>query len=224
MSKRAFSALELTGYVGVCALALWIRLPLAPSAMTILLGGAIVLYPLISSLLQKKSVAEMGLDPKAFWPGVRLCLILVLIAGPLLYWEARKTGFVAYGGRFVLRFGAWQIPGSLPLFFTLYPLFAILQQYIFLGFLFDRLTVVLKGRRRWAAAGTAALFVASHVPNPTLTLVTIGAGPLFVALFLRHRNFIPIACLHGVLGALLFFILQRHAVSLTVGVSYLLRR
>jgi len=75
-----------------------------------------------------------------------------------------------------------------------------LQQYGLLCFFYRRFDELLPGR--WpamlAAAGTFALF---HLPNPFLTLVTLGAGVLSIWLYRRIPNVWALGFFHGVLAS-----------------------
>jgi hypothetical protein len=75
-----------------------------------------------------------------------------------------------------------------------------LQQYGLLCFFYRRLGELLPGR--WppifAAAGMFALF---HLPNPFLTLVTLGAGVLSAWLYRRIPNVWALGLFHGLLAS-----------------------
>jgi hypothetical protein len=84
-----------------------------------------------------------------------------------------------------------------------------LQQYGLLCFFYRRLDELLPGR--WpatlAAAGAFALF---HLPNPFLTLATLGAGVLSVWLYRRIPNVWVLGFFHGVLASALSRALPAH--------------
>jgi len=84
-----------------------------------------------------------------------------------------------------------------------------LQQYGLLCFFYRRLGELLPGR--WpamlAAAGVFALF---HLPNPFLTLLTLGTGVLSAWLYRRIPNVWVLGFFHGLLASALSRALPAH--------------
>jgi hypothetical protein len=88
-----------------------------------------------------------------------------------------------------------------------YSLWAMLQQYCFLGFFNGRLRKGFgpgRGRRLVVALGTGAVFAALHPPAWWLVLATFPVGVLYGWLFQedRYRNLFVIGVTHGVAGTL----------------------
>ncbi|MBI3268136.1 MAG: CPBP family intramembrane metalloprotease [Planctomycetes bacterium] len=81
-----------------------------------------------------------------------------------------------------------------------YPAWGLIQQCAFQAFAHNRL-LEATGRRRWSAVLAALLFGFAHVPNVHLTVATLAGGAFFSYLFAKHRNLLPIALWHGLLGA-----------------------
>jgi membrane protease YdiL (CAAX protease family) len=85
---------------------------------------------------------------------------------------------------------------------------AFLQQFCLLGFLLPRLCE-LSGRPRSAAVVAAAVFALFHLPNPFLTLVTLGGGLMLCWLYLRVPNLIAAAVAHAIASTLVSTMLPR---------------
>jgi membrane protease YdiL (CAAX protease family) len=81
---------------------------------------------------------------------------------------------------------------------TQYAVWAVVQQFILQSFFYVRLESLLGGRRAvWA---TAALFGATHIPSPVLTVVSLLGGLFFCEMFRRYRNIFPLGLAHAFLG------------------------
>ena len=220
LSVRTIALAELAGYAALCWVMLWTRFPDEDPAIAGALGATILMYPAASQWLGKRSWRECGLDTAAFWPALRFCLVAACILVPAILLASPGRGFQIYGDRFRLQVGTWSVPGSTALFVALYPVYAVAQQYIFLGFIYRRFEILLQGRATIAAALTIAAFVLSHLPNPILMAASLIGGAIFAGIFRRHRNFLPIAVLHALLGIASFNLLQRLTPSFAVGKSY----
>jgi membrane protease YdiL (CAAX protease family) len=77
----------------------------------------------------------------------------------------------------------------------------ILQQAFFLGYLFQRWSVLIQNPLL-AVFFNALFFAYAHLPNPSLVLVTALAGLFFGLLFLKVPNVLAIGLAHGVLSLL----------------------
>ena len=108
---------------------------------------------------------------------------------------------------FLLAYG-WFTGAALPshFFYTLglYPLWGILQQLVFQGFVLENFRRLGAG---WVSIPLAAVFYALvHWPSPFMLWATGVAGLGFSLLYWFHRNVIPIGVAHGLLGACLFYL------------------
>ncbi len=88
---------------------------------------------------------------------------------------------------------AWPNPASAaPLL-----LWALFQQFCLTSYLLNRLREIL-GRDLAAAGAAALLFSLLHLPNPFLTLYTLGGGAIIACLFLRWPSLPAAALAHAV--------------------------
>ncbi len=87
----------------------------------------------------------------------------------------------------------------------LYPFWGVIQQFLFQSLLHARL--VRLGLAPWSVLVTAAVFAAVHAHNPELAVLAFPFGLLSSWLFLRRPNIIPIGIAHGVLGAMVYYLL-----------------
>lgn len=92
-------------------------------------------------------------------------------------------------------------------------LFGIAQQYILLGFYHRGITRLVSAPPA-ALFLTALVFAAFHLPNPFLTLVTLVAATIAVAIYQRSPNLWVTGLTHGVISFFLYYSLP---VSLTAG-------
>jgi len=96
-----------------------------------------------------------------------------------------------------------------------YPVWALLQQVYFLGFLQPRFERLAPGRP--AVAATGCLFALIHLPNLPLAGLTLPFGLVYASIFGRTRNLYALAVVHGILGALLDEVID---LNLVVGPNY----
>jgi len=95
------------------------------------------------------------------------------------------------------------LPPTVFLLLALYPLWALAQQFAFQGLLHRGLTLLI--RAPWIqVVVTAATFAAVHAGNPTLVLLTFGAGVMWSLLYRRWPNLWLLAASHTVLAALAY--------------------
>lgn len=90
----------------------------------------------------------------------------------------------------------------------LYPLWGILQQLIFQGFILENLRRL--GLRWLSVPLTAFAYSLVHYPSPLMLVFTALAGAGFSTIYYRTRNIIPLGIAHGILGACLYYFLYGH--------------
>jgi hypothetical protein len=88
-----------------------------------------------------------------------------------------------------------------PLRFGEYCAFCLLQQ-VGLNSLIQNRALSLMDSEGIASAVSGAIFAAMHFPNPVLVPATFLLGAVTAWLFARHRNILPLAVGHAVLGTL----------------------
>ncbi len=115
----------------------------------------------------------------------------LLFVGPLLFLLARGYFTMVLPSHFYYTLG-------------LYPLWGILQQLVFQGFVLENFRRLGAG---WVSIPLTALFYGFvHWPSPFMLWATGVAGLGFSTLYWFHRNVIPIGVAHGILGACLFYL------------------
>lgn len=97
------------------------------------------------------------------------------------------------------RVGNWHLLAALLLYFP----WAVLQQFVFQFFLLGRLLYLLPPPV--ALAVTALSFSAVHFPRVPVMAGTLVAGFVWAAIYRRHRELLPLAASHAVLGATLHY-------------------
>ena len=114
--------------------------------------------------------------------------VAVSYAGAVLVWHHD-----AVGQRALTWPDAWDV--------TVFVFKAFVQQLCLLAFLLTRLRDIL-GRDVSAVLATAVIFAFFHLPNPFLTLYTLGAGLIAASLYLRWPNVLAAALAHAAASAI----------------------
>lgn len=83
--------------------------------------------------------------------------------------------------------------------FWTYALWAMVQEFVLLGFFFMRLLRLLESRKK-AILVTAGLFTLAHLPNPVLMPLVFVWELIASAVFLRWRNLYTLGMAHAILG------------------------
>lgn len=105
--------------------------------------------------------------------------------------------------------------------FAGYAVWAAVQQFLLVGFFFLRLERLLPGKFLPVIAATS-LFALAHLPNPILTPITFVWGLCACLVFQRHRNLLPLAIAHALLGIGVSITVPPAAVhNMRVGLGYL---
>ncbi len=100
----------------------------------------------------------------------------------------------------------FQFPAhTLPLF-LIYPIWGVIQQFLVLGILVSNLEKIgALGQKPIILVLVGALvFGAIHLPDPVLTAATTILALVYVPLFLKHRNVLPLGVVHGWIGTLFY--------------------
>lgn len=79
-----------------------------------------------------------------------------------------------------------------------YPIWAFLQQFLLQSFFYLRFEAVLGARR--ALLANTLLFTVAHLPNLTLTGMTLFGALFFTGMFRKYRSIYPLGIVHALLG------------------------
>jgi len=213
-SAGVLAALELSLFAAGYWFCFWRAPGRIDPSLLFPLTVALIVFPFVLNALRGLRLAEVGYDFTRFGEGMSAAVVLV---APLL----AAVPFMGRGHPLVTAalLGVVRLHLSSPaLTVAAWLLFALLQQSILMGFVFHRLRR-LSGSPSVSVAGTAALFALSHWPNLPLFAITLCGGLVFGCLFLRCRNVIPLACLHGAATLFIFSFLSG-AVAFSVGRAY----
>ena len=139
---------------------------------------------------------------------------LLLLAGPTLLGIGALI-FASYLTH------SLHLPQRFTVRLSLLPLWAVLQQYIMLGFTYQRLRQLLVAGQ--AVIITAGLFAFVHAPNLSLMLLTFVGGLIWSFIYERAPNLFASAISHALLSATVLITVPESILpSMTVGYHYLL--
>lgn len=140
--------------------------------------------------------ADVGLRFDNVGPAVRLAAAVGI---PLVVFGVARAAFagVHEPARFVLAL-------------VLYPIWGVVQQAFFQGVVHEALRHLGYGWR--AIPMTAAVFGLVHYPSAFLMQATAVGGLLFSWMYARHPNALPIGVLHGIFGAMLYYVFRQQDV------------
>jgi hypothetical protein len=132
--------------------------------------------------------------------GIRLDNVKPAALACLAFLLPAAAGLLAYR---YLR--GWRpLPATSLVLFALYPVWGLIQEFVVQGLVagnLERLGV----SRVVIIAAVAVIFGLAHVPDWPLVAITMGAGAFWTVIFLRTRNLIPLAIIHGWLGTLAYY-------------------
>jgi hypothetical protein len=121
---------------------------------------------------------------------------------PVAVFIVAALAFAAYA----LARHRFQFPLHVLPLFLIYPLWAVIQQFLVLGIVVGNLAKIESLNRRpvvLVLLGTL-VFGGIHLPDPILTVGTTALALLYVPLFLRDRNVLPLGVVHGWIGTLFY--------------------
>lgn len=204
---RWVSIAEVVGFYGLALAVIWGRGEGKRPTLLVLAALAATLC-VVSNRIHGDSLHRIGFTRAEFAPALKkLLLVAVPLALPL-YARAFWRGFE----------GDWN------LWFSVlgYPVWGLVQEYVLLGFIANRLedSGVKRTLVPWI---NGALFAAIHYPNPVLMLATVIAGVLFTSVYLRHRNLFAPALVHALIGIGLSFAFGDVQGIMSVGPGYTAR-
>ena len=87
----------------------------------------------------------------------------------------------------------------------LYPLWGLAQQFMFQSFFHSRLLKL--GTAPWSIFICALVFTFVHVNSENLLIFALIGGLFFSYSFYRCPNILPLGIIHGILGAMIYYLL-----------------
>ena len=103
---------------------------------------------------------------------------------------------------------------------AIYGFYVVIQQFILLGFIYERLRCLFYEQSHAAVVLATLAFSAGHFPNPTLMLATLTGGPLFIYIFRKSHSVLPSSFLHAILGIMVFKAFQHMTPNFAIGWFY----
>ena len=172
--------------------------------------GVTALLATVMTLSERRSLADLGLDPRSILRG----------------WWIVPVG-AALGGLILLAGWHWhtlRLPADRRSAYSgvlLYVIWALIQQFMLQSFMFLRLEQLLRGGRR-AVIAAALLFASAHIPNPVLVPVTLVGGLILSELFRRYRTIYLLAVAQALVAlALAISVPEALLHDMRVGIGYI---
>lgn len=104
-----------------------------------------------------------------------------------------------------IRMGNSPPPPSFYYLLVLYPLWGIWQQFVFQSFFHTRL--IRLGLAPWSIFIVGIVFAAVHLPSVKLVVITLAGGVAASWIFYRYPNIIPLGVAHGILAAMVYYLI-----------------
>jgi len=151
-----------------------------------------ILFFLIATfVLHRDSVHQLGIGAHGVNATVKALMLPTAIIALVLVTIAVLTGGMKVGTPAVQSLSG----------FGRYFAWALFQEFGLQSFFTNRIFEVLKDAKKTAwLSGT--LFAAFHIPNPVLMPLTFAGGVIFSRIFIQHRNILPLAVSHAIIGSL----------------------
>jgi len=204
MKDRSRDLIEVC--IFLCLLAIYVIFRKELSGRIFFIGPVVLgvcLYVAFCTFRRSNFLEETGLNLDSIVPSAKLTLIysLPFTLGIFLLYPFTDNP---------------RPPMHFYLLFLLYPIWGIIQQFMFQSFLQARLLRLGCGKASILIA--AVVFAFAHWPSKKLVPAAFLAGLFFSFTFFKHRNIIPIGIAHGILGALFYqFILGKDVLKKFLG-------
>jgi hypothetical protein len=180
---RREAILALTVAYGLIVAALWTPRPWQQGFV-----GAALVWVVVETARNFEGWRRLGFGERGFLGSVWVTMIALALTA---------AGFAVSA-----KLGTLHAPPRVELFvrrFWTYALWAMVQEFVLLGFFFMRLLRLLESRKN-AILVTAGLFTLAHLPNPVLMPLVFVWGLIASAVFLRWRNLYTLGMAHAILG------------------------
>ena len=175
--------------MGLCHALFRKRLPIQPYLMLILFATCVGCIAI--------EVMHGGRKPRDF--GLRTDNLTAAAVTTFWAFVFPMLGLIGYG-----MWHGVHLPSHFYYTLLLYPFWGMLQQLLFQGVFLENLTRL--GLRTSAIPLSATFYSSVHWPSPFMLTVTFGGGLLLAWVYYYRRNIIPIGIAHGILGALLYYV------------------
>lgn len=175
-SAAARTPWDVVAFVVMVTAFIWLVIPTGlPEGVLKVIAGSLLAIPILSLRLYGYTPEQVGLRFGNFARSLPVYLAAALLfAGVTLLWNHDRLTVRGFHGPL--------LPGLIR---TLG--WTFLQEFLLLGFLLTRLRDSLRNDV-WAVATAAVLFSFFHLPNPFLTLYTLGGGVVLGAVYCRWPN------------------------------------
>lgn len=184
---------------------LWLIYPLYHLWIKILVAALLFVLLFLSNLMWEPHTKHIGLQWKNGVESGKILIPFTLATIPVLYgiWQA----FFPVNNNFFMDAKFWER-------ILIYPIWALFQQYIVLGFFFRRYREIFAPYTSLAVFFSASTFSLMHIPAPSLLVLCFVSGLVWAGTYHKYPNLYSIAISHAIVGA---FCLQVLWIYGTVG-------
>jgi CAAX prenyl protease-like protein len=151
----------------------------------------ILLFLISTFLVHRDSLQQLGLGSQGLHATTKALVLPTAIIALVLITIAVLTGGIKAATP-----AAQSLSG-----FGRYFAWALFQEFGLQSFFTNRILEVLKDAKK-SAWVSGMLFAAFHIPNPVLIPLTFAGGVIFSRIFIHHRNILPLALSHAIIGSL----------------------
>lgn len=215
VGDRGLAAWEIASVASSILIAEWIlSAVMGRSKLAVAIPIALAFVLMIGShLLRGETLRDLGFRFDNFLRAGKLLLLPMLLTALLSllagWWFGREISFLRWhAGR--------PIVGQLVLGFG----WGLLQQYVLQGFI-NRRAQVIWGQGWLSILLVAIVFGGLHLPNPWLTVLTLGGGIIWATVYQRAPNLFALAVSHSLMTWVLVSTLPASALNhLRIGFKY----
>ena len=215
VGDRALAAWEIASAASSILIAEWIlSAVIGRSKLVVAIPIALAFVLMIGShRLRGETLRDLGFRFDTFLRAAKLLLLPMLVTAVLGllagWWFGGEINFLRWHagrpiiGQLVLGFG-W----------------GLVQQYVLQGFI-NRRAQVIWGPGWFSILLVAMVFGGLHLPNPLLTILTLGGGIIWAAVYQRAPNLFALALSHSLMTWVLVSTLPASALNhLRIGFKY----
>ncbi len=192
MSQRTRALVEVvTGILGMFGY-IWLISPLYHLWVKVVVVIPILAFLMFANMFTNTRLKDLGFRWDTWTDSAKILGLFTVITIPVLYglWKL----FFPVNPHFYADANFWKR-------LLVYPLWALFQEYLVLGFFFRRYRDIFSPYTSLAVVCSACTFSLMHIPTPPLLILCFVSGLVWAGTYHRYPNLYTIAISHAILGA-----------------------